>query len=244
MKKLLISFLIITNCIAVKSQFKGGGGDGYAGIPTYSQPFVTIFSGGQNDGFATAFYNQVGAPLPIILTVFSGKKINQINVLNWQTSQELNASHFEIERSTDSKIFEKIGKVNANKAENYHFNDNSYLIVHHSSLIFYRLRLLDIDGKFTYSKIIYIENTDNEAIVGYFYPNPATGNSAEIEVKATGNGKWTITQFDPTGKLLFDETVYLLKGQNIVKVKSQRLGMKIFQIENENFIFQRKVIFK
>jgi Secretion system C-terminal sorting domain len=129
-------------------------------------------------GFVTA------TPLPLNLLSFSGKKIDTGNQLNWLTSNEIGVSHFEIEKSENGKTFDKIGETKANggPAENvsYEYLDqqNSNLITHNSSL-FYRLKMIDLDGKYSYSKIISIKNESSNSNLK-LYPNPAV-NKLSVE---------------------------------------------------------------
>jgi hypothetical protein len=112
-------------------------------------------------------------PLPLNLISFTGKNTGQSVELQWTTVNETNFSHFEIERSENAKKFEKIGYANGNKSEYYSYLDTSSPIG--SGGAFYRLRLIDFDGKFSFSKIISIFKNDQrlpqeeERLV---YPNP------------------------------------------------------------------------
>lgn len=251
MKKLLVFNILLTYSFIAKSQFKGGGGDGFAGIPTYSQPNVTVFFGGQNDGFATAFYSQVGAPLPITLISFTGKKINQINVLNWQTTHEINASHFDIERSPlplGGGIlmgkFEKIGQLITNESKKYEFQDHNSPSgpFDPSSGGLYRLKLIDLDGKYNYSKIISIANDIENETVGAFYPNPAVNSHTNIDIVTQQQEEWIISQFDISGQLLNTEKRVLKKGINKIVIQNPDAGLHIFGFQNSKNVFFRKLL--
>jgi hypothetical protein len=95
----------------------------------------------------------VNAVLPIELLKLEGKTSALGNLLTWQTAEETNASHFDIEKSLDGKNFYKIGavKTKGNYA-NYEFLDDK----NNSSLSYYRLKMNDLDSKFSYSKTISI----------------------------------------------------------------------------------------
>jgi hypothetical protein len=190
----------------------------------------------------TVGYIQATA-LPITLINFTGKKVGNTNNLNWQTSQEINASHFEIEKSRDANAFEKIGEMKANKSEKYEFNDQaSNLIPQTSNLKYYRLKLIDLDGKFQYSKIISItNNTDNET-VGDFYPNPAVNSHTNIDIVTQQKEEWTISQFDISGKILKTEKRVLEKGMNKISILNTVAGISIFGFQNSKNTFYRKVL--
>ena len=78
---------------------------------------------------------------------------------NWATSQELNSSHFEIEKSTDGVNFYYLGKVNA-AGTSIAQRDYSYVDTKVNEFNYYRLKMVDIDGKFVYSKTILIRSPD------------------------------------------------------------------------------------
>jgi ELWxxDGT repeat protein len=196
-------------------------------------------------GFSGFFLTTAtAAPLPITLLYFSGKKVNQTNVLNWATSQEINASHFEIERSIDGLKFEKIGKVNANfiTKENTKYDFVNYQTGSRIEGSFYRLKLLDLDGKFTYSKVIYIANDTDSHIVGDFYPNPVVDNFSNIDIIATENEDWTIKILDVFGKVIGSEKRNLKKGYNKIMISGSVKGLNIISFENGRIFETRKFI--
>lgn len=199
-------------------------------ISTWS-PFVL--------GFKTA------TALPLSLLSFSAKIQDDVNKLNWETANEVNVSHFEIERSDDASFFKQIGKMDSkNLAKevktNYDFLDYSPIIGSN----YYRLKILDLDNKFTYSKIINLYNYEKNEVVGNFYPNPATGKSINIDVTARESGEWNIAKFDLTGKLLKSETKYLEKGVNKLVLNEEATGELIYKFSNKSTNESRKIIKK
>lgn len=107
--------------------------------------------------------------LPVRLVSFEGKSESNQTKLAWKTSSETNNKGFEIERSADARSFQKIGFVDGNgdtkETNTYHFTDLNPLVRG-----YYRLKQLDYDGKFEYSKIIEIKG---DGAIVKVYPNPA-----------------------------------------------------------------------
>ncbi len=189
--------------------------------------------------FALGFV--MAAPLPVRLISFSGKKIESGNQLNWLTANEINASHFEIERSENGKVFEKIGEVKANggpaEKVNYEFVDQvpppGVGATDASGL--YRLKMIDFDGKFDYSKIISIKNDASQFSKLKIYPNPAISvlnieNMSEntIEIVNISGQKQTVnilSQSDSKSSIdvsAMPKGVYLLKvGNEVAKFLKQ-----------------------
>jgi hypothetical protein len=108
----------------------------------------------------------LSGPLPIKLTSFTGRNTEKGNEISWETESEVNNAFFEIERSDDCLSFEKIGLIKGeNRPSNYSFLDKNP-----EENNYYRLKQNDFDGKFEFSKTIFLKNKDfSETKV---YPNP------------------------------------------------------------------------
>lgn len=104
--------------------------------------------------------------LPIYLSQFKGENVGRINQLYWITEQEINSSHFDVERSKDGFLFESIGIVNTNNSNPYEFIDYNILVGEN----YYRLKMVDKDGYFEYSNIIVLDG--NFTINYNVFPNP------------------------------------------------------------------------
>jgi Leucine-rich repeat (LRR) protein len=107
--------------------------------------------------------------MPVTLVSFEGKSENNQTKLTWKTTSETNNKGFEVERSADARTFEKIGFVDGSgdtrEDQFYHFTD-----LNPFAISYYRLKQLDYDGKFEYSKVIAVKS---DAAIVKVYPNPA-----------------------------------------------------------------------
>lgn len=128
---------------------------------------------GNNDCFVIKYTTDgllwTSSPLPVQLISFTANTVAKEVVLQWNTAQEINFSHFEIERSTNAKDFTTIATVNKNASYQYLYKDAK---VNFTS-IFYRLKMVDKDGKFSYSSIVAVR-LDKENVFVFVYPNPVT----------------------------------------------------------------------
>lgn len=132
----------------------------------------------------------LGSPLPITLLYFTAIERNHTVITHWSTSTEINSSYFELWRSADQLAFEKLGTVAAagfsSTLLNYTFTDSKS----YNGIGYYRLKMVDADGKFVWSPIVRI-NVVNDNFVSIF-PNPATAfinlsvSSAIAGAKPTG----------------------------------------------------------
>ncbi|MCF2446307.1 T9SS type A sorting domain-containing protein [Dyadobacter sp. CY345] len=117
--------------------------------------------------------------LPVTLINFQGKNTPEGNSLTWQTTSETTNYGFDIERSLNAKTFMKAGFVegngDTNETKSYSFTD-----VITEPLVYYRLKQIDFDQKFSYSRIIIIKVKDKDALTTV-YPNPAD-NQLYVEI--------------------------------------------------------------
>jgi hypothetical protein len=113
------------------------------------------------------------ATLPLTLLSFTAQNTEQGKVkLSWTTEDEINTSQFIVEKSTDGNLFESVDSVPAagSGGSSYYFTDDILNIV---ATYYYRLKMVDIDGRYEYSSIarININATHSRLVV---FPNPAT----------------------------------------------------------------------
>ena len=112
-------------------------------------------------------------PAPLNLLSFSAKATDEKVLLNWQTTDEANTSHFEIERGPDADNLSIIGKVMT--TGNGLSGKNNYGLTDYepaSGINFYRLKMVDKDGQFTYSIIQKVNILKMNTV--RVFPNPAT----------------------------------------------------------------------
>ncbi len=148
---------------------------------------ISIGSGGRQNSLwfkAFTFLAPVQSSLPLTLVDFTGLLNDKKVMLNWATAMEVNTSHFVVQRSLDGKTFEDAGIVfaegNSSVRKNYEFPDNIATVT--GSLIYYRLKMVDMDTKFRLSPIIVVRLLDNSQLVNILvYPNP-TVNEIRITI--------------------------------------------------------------
>jgi alpha-tubulin suppressor-like RCC1 family protein len=110
--------------------------------------------------------------MPIILKTFTVQKVEKTARLIWSSSSEISALEYVIERSINGRDFDKIGTVATKGAANeYKFTDlltTNYTL---PTSIFYRLKLVDKDGKYSYSEVKQLDIRNNN-LRFTIYPNP------------------------------------------------------------------------
>ncbi len=154
---------------------------------------LNLSSIGDNDCFVVKYKTDgtlwTSTPLPIKLLSFTGTNKDDYNFLNWQTTSEINSSYFDIERSVNETAFEKIGRIsasaNSNTIKSYSFTDNQTKNI---PVLYYRLKQVDLDGKFEYSPIISLKGKYKRVVIN-IYPNPT---KKFINANCTDNLNWVI----------------------------------------------------
>ncbi|HCY75890.1 MAG TPA: hypothetical protein DHV28_08200 [Ignavibacteriales bacterium] len=205
--------------------------------------FPTPFSQGQS-------LFEYSPPLPIELTLFTSRLLINSILLKWETKTEVNNYGFEIERkvgSGQSSVgnYEKIGFVNGNGNSNspksYSYEDNALTPGKYS----YRLKQIDNDGQFEYSKTIEVDfNSPKLFELSQNYPNPFNPKTTiRFSIPEAGNVK--ISLYNPLGQ----EVSTILNevresGTHIVNFDASELnsGMYIYKLESGSFIQTRKMI--
>ena len=101
---------------------------------------------------------------------------NSTYTLSWATASERNSSHFLIERSGDAVRWETVGQVQAaghsQQIIEYTWRDDRPLS---SSITYYRLRQVDLDGREEVFPMLVVHNCSNEVAALSVYPNPTDG---------------------------------------------------------------------
>jgi hypothetical protein len=169
-------------------------------------------------GFSGFWVKTQASVLPLKLLSFTGKRDDSNNQLNWVTTSEINTNRFEIAYSTNGVNFSVIGNVNAkgnSQINNYQFSHNIS-----NSIVFYRLKMIDNDGKFEYSNIINLKGED-EKIKITVYPNPATDY---LNIKVNNEYKnSTVQLFSIDGKLL--QTINIKNNLEYINIKPLAKGI-------------------
>lgn len=144
--------------------------------------------------------------LPLILLNFTAEKINGNAALKWLVSSQVNVSFYEVQRSFDAINFVSVGKVvaiyNTNAIQNYSYTDALGSI--NAPVIYYRLRMVDNDGKFSYSGVRNILMSKDENNLIQISPNPVT-NTALIRFGKVSDGSYLLSVFTADGRQVMIE---------------------------------------
>lgn len=173
------------------------------------------------------------ASLPVRLTGFTGRIVNENSIrLDWTTAAELNSNKYIIEKSTDGKNFYAIGEIGAagNSARqlSYQFTDK----VAGSSNVFYRLKQVDIDEKFEYSKVVYVNVGKGNTTVTSVFPNPFKNEIQLVGISAAELNQKNVRLFNATGQ----QVSFRISGANAITINDQaKAGIYILKVNDQTF---------
>ena len=159
--------------------------------------------------------------LPITLVSFSAAKAGTEVKLNWLVSSETNAKGYDVERSSgNGAAFTLIGNVAANNSGKYSSTDASPL----SGVNYYRLKMVDVDGKFKYSEVRTVL-FDGTTVLFDIYPNPVVSNKLNLHLQQNtyaGKGQAIIT--DIAGRSIQGTSINIVKGNNQLPITVKSLN--------------------
>ena len=193
------------------------------GTPTYDLGAGTLTYTNYSGSFSPFAIGESNFTLPVTWLSFSGKAIGKTVVLDWATASEQNNHHFDIERSSDGMHFTSIGKVNAsvNPGTNnqYRFTDLNPL----NGAAYYRLKQVDLDGKFHYSIIISITTVE---VNGFsIYSEPGSGLMT-LNIPASVTGLVDIILFDGLGRQLQQQQG--VARQQLISLRGNQSGGVVY----------------
>jgi hypothetical protein len=140
-------------------------------------------------GNTISFTLQFQAPLPIHLISFSGKELSRRAELNWDITSDSNPDFFEIEKSNDGTRFNSVGTVATSSGQNnrtaisYRYTDPSLL----TGKSFYRLKMTDLSGIVTYSRVVLISGAAVDKNEITIFPTIVSDNTVYLKAGRSMN---------------------------------------------------------
>ena len=177
--------------------------------------------------------------LPVKLISFNVIKKNETTILNWLTSSEINNAYFLIERSSDAKNWNTIGKVTGSKnsvtVKEYFFEDNETT----DGLRYYRLKQIDFDGKFEYSTILSINYNIGNLVDFIIYPNPTSGK-VKLTFNEVMNEVYSVSIYNLLGECIFQST----QIQSVIDISTVKEGVYTLQVSSSSKMTAQKLVVK
>jgi hypothetical protein len=176
------------------------------------------------------------SPLPVELIEFTAAPKDDHIQLDWATASEINNLRFDIERSVDAVNFTKIGELagagSTRGTNKYQYDDENVVS---GTMYYYRLKQVDLDGQFNYSKIVQaVLNGSDKMSMGALIPNPAD-QMTTISIKSLEAMPVSVSIFTVDGTRVKDirydveqgisnltiETADLAKGTYLIRLQTK-----------------------
>ena len=193
----------------------------------------------QVSGFSEFWINNgtpgLNQPLPLALLNFTAARSGKGALLQWSTTGEMNTSRYIIEKSVDGISFPAIDSLKADgdssNVNNYRYTDNHLW----NGVNYYRLKLVALDGSFSYSSVRIIHDTLNSLVIS-IYPNPV--QTGILYISSSANAE-SLQITDISGRVILKSVIHgflntipldrIAKGVYFVQVQTDA-GMKVSKI--------------
>lgn len=154
-------------------------------------------------------------------------------MLQWKTEQEINADKFVVEQSSNGLNFATVAEIkSANSPTGKSYQTS---ISQLTGIMYYRLKLQDKDGRFSYSPIITVRTNCSSNDYISVYPNPVT-TGLTISFHTTYKGQATLQVVNATGQQLTSQKIQITSAANTVSmdISNYTPGMYMFYLVNES----------
>ncbi|MBI1342842.1 MAG: T9SS type A sorting domain-containing protein [Terrimonas sp.] len=192
-----------------------------------------------NSGETSITVTKNSATLPVLWGNFAAIANAKSVKLSWSTLQEVNTSSFDIEYSSDGRIFHTIASVpakgNSDQISNYSYIHTTPDITRGN---FYRIKQIDIDGKFTYSTVRTVKFNKGDVVPVLAMPNPFK-DVLQLSIQEQGI---RITLSDLSGKLLFNRLMQ--PGVQQIDMQNRVSGLYILTVYQGNEIIDVQKVIK
>jgi hypothetical protein len=201
-----------------------------------------VHATGESDGFSAG-------PLPVTWLSFDSEVEENFVTLNWKTASEENNSHFIIEKAPSTGAFKAIGRVegngNSQEIQTYAYKDKESI----SSSTYYRLKQFDFDGKFNYSKTIFVKSDKEEMAEKVLFPSLVNfGQTSQLNISNVPAGQYQIMVIDVKGNIItqFDHTQMELGMLEITNLATEGFarGMHYIRLNTQSTAETFKLMIK
>ena len=198
------------------------------GVVTVIIPYQVYDNAGQLSANSENVFIPFTQPLGVNNLNFTAAPQGNQVLLTWNISAEINVNRYEVQYSKNGNNFSSIGTVTAANRNTYNFIHNSPV----NGLNFYRLKILDNDGRIGYSIIRKVNFGKNISLI--VYPNPAV-NVLNITVSAEMTGKSAAMKiYAADGKMVYQQQAAALNQTETIDVSRLSRGKYILQLINSN----------
>jgi len=193
-----------------------------------------VITGGYSDA------NLITTSLPVSLKSFNYNQTNKKVTLNWQTQSEVNFSHFVLEKGYSQNSFTAIATISSKGQPSgsfYKYEDDNQT---NNAACFYRLKMIDNDGTFTYSNTLVVRFDEEKQFS--IFPTIAT-NALNVVLQKI-NEKAEIKIFSLDGKQVYTKQLNSNSTNETVHIAHLKAGTYVFLFQDASGIKTAKFVKK
>jgi hypothetical protein len=183
---------------------------------------------GSNRTITAPIWYRKDAAVPVTLLSFNASLTsNRAVQLQWKTSNEINNKMFVVEKSNDGVSFSSLTSVDAKNG-----SINTYSILDaqpFDGINYYRLKQVDKNGSFKYSNIVSVNLKKSDINAFNVYPNPVK-DLLTLNINSTTTTKATVTITDISGRMINQQTIDLVKGNQSSTINLTNIKQGNYQI--------------
>lgn len=198
------------------------------GVGIWNEYRTTEYRGYAQNITATGL---TGPILPITLTDFKAIKRNATIDLLWITATEINNKGFYVERSSNiTQGFKAIGYIASKAVAGNSSNTLAYNLVDENpiqSINYYRLKQVDINGKFSYSNIVSVKNNNSNFNFKLLQTN-IQSNCITVKTTAANAAKFNCSITTVNGQMLCNKLIEVLQGEYYSSLKLNNITAGIY----------------
>jgi hypothetical protein len=186
----------------------------------------------QVNGFSGFYvHSNIYGPLPITLNYFTGARQAGRHVLSWKVAcNATQRATLILERSPDSRSFTSIYSITADTLrcqQSFEYTDAQPI----EGMNYYRLKIVDADGKITYSNIVALLNSEKGFQIVNIIPNPVTtGSNLKLNMASVGISAVELIINDMQGRVIKRHIAHLTDGFNIINLQVAHLSIGTYII--------------
>jgi len=200
----------------------------------------------QPDNGALGLVNYAGYIMPVALTKLSASVFNRDITLYWQTASEQNSRGFEIEKSMDGNSFINIGFIansgNSTSLKQYQFADKN--IPTGITTLFYRLKIVDKDGRFSYSAIVPVRMNNIPGTIKIYPSVLSHTEPVYVELDNQALCQIKIAVLNNAGQIISSSAFLLQGGRQTVMLDGAQFqkGINTIQVSGKDFSYTKQLI--
>jgi len=173
--------------------------------------------------------------LPVKISRFTAEPVNARVLIQWVSETEENLNYYELQRSPDGINFENIAMVFKKEpaSDDYSFPDKKPFVLN-----YYRLKMVDMDGKISYSGIISVSFKTNASATISIAPNPVQA-TFQVTMNGLQQGNYRIELHNASGQVLMNKIINVKQPIQFETFPRQNMAAGIYWINVYNTINTR-----